>query len=288
MEGYRKEIQEILSKYGSLSEIIKKNGALAMADFAVSRFVELISKRYYKPSGTDYGLSEAVFQKPIDQFERYASIVSEIRKLSKKELLILDVGAGGKGVSSFEGLLAEKKCDFLLFDIKKNAFINLKKEAVIGDGCKLPFKNKAFDAVVSVDTVEHIPKPLRHNFYNELRRVCKKRLIITCPLQSDDGAFQGRTYDIIFQHLYERDHGFKEPNTQQHIASNHPTLEEICSELPSAAIYGYKNCEVWLKYRLFSYKPFARLFSGLLYYLFWKKNNYKQPYWGAIVTLDIG
>jgi hypothetical protein len=138
-----------------------------------------------------------------------------------------------------------------------------------------------------VDTIEHIPKPLRPNLYKELTRVCKKKLIIACPLQSEDSTFQGRTYDILFQHFYENEHGFKEPNTKEHIASNHPTKEELGKAFPSASIQGYKNCDVWLRYMLFSCKPLTRLFSGLLYCLFWKKNNYKKPYWGAIVTLDI-
>jgi 2-polyprenyl-3-methyl-5-hydroxy-6-metoxy-1,4-benzoquinol methylase len=115
-------------------------------------------------------LSEAIFQKPIDQFERYASIAREIEKLGENKLLVLDVGAGGKGVSSYEGLFAEKNCAFILFDIKKDLLIELEKDSVIGDGCRLPFKTKAFDVVVSVDTVEHIQKPLHHYLYTELRR----------------------------------------------------------------------------------------------------------------------
>lgn len=286
MPSKRKEIQDILLSYGNVGKIIKKNTASVIADFAVSQLIDLISKRYYKPRGVCYGLSEAIFQKPIDQFERYASVVREIKKIGQNKLLVLDVGAGGKGVSSFEGLLMEKECTFVLFDIKKNVLVNL-KNAVMGDGCKLPFKTKVFDVVVSVDAVEHIPKPLRNRLYKELTRICKKKIIITCPLQSEDGTFQGRNFDILFQYSYEHEHKSKEPNTEEHIASNHPTKEEICEAFPGASIHGYKNCNVWLKYMSFSCRPLLRLFSGLFYYFFWRKNSNRRPYWGAVITLDL-
>lgn len=253
---------------------------------AIQPFLDNASKRFYRPRGTDYGLSEAIFRsKHIDQFERYVCAIKEIRKI-ESEVSVLEIGAGGEGISYFSNLL--KSCNFFLFDVRKDAFNGLKKkQTIIGDGCRLPFRDKAFDVIVSVDAVEHIPKLIRHNFYKELKRVCKKRLIITCPLQSSDAAFQGEKYDIIFQYFYERAHGVKEPNTEQHIASGHPTLEEINRELPNPAIYGYKNCDVWLKYMLFACKPFIGFFCGMLYYLFWKKAKDKPPYWGAIITSDL-
>lgn len=222
--------------------------------------------------------------KQINRFDRYSFAVNEIKKM-ESNLSVLDMGAGGEGISYFSNLL--EKCEFFLFDIKKDAFKGLRnKQAIIGDGCRLPFKDKAFDVVVSIDAVEHIPKFIRHSLYTELQRVCKKRLIITCPLQSKDGVFQGRKYDVIFQHFYEQAHGTKEPNTAQHIASNHPTLDEINRELRNPVIRGYKNCDAWLKYMLFAGKPIIRFFCGMLYYLFWKKND-EPPYWGAIITLDL-
>jgi len=285
MESYRKEIQTKLLKYGSLKEIVKKNGVLVIIDSAIQTFLDLASKRLYRPSGTDYGLSEVFFRsKCIDQFERYACAVKEIRKI-ESEVTVLEIGAGGEGISYFSNLL--KKCNFFLFDIKKDAFTGLKKkQAIIGDGCRLPFRDKAFDVIVSVDTVEHIPKSLRHNFYKELKRVCKKRIILTCPIQSSDGIFQGKKYDVTFQYLYERNYGVRETNTAQHIAAGHPTLEEIKRAIPDSAIYGYKNCDIWLKYMLFSSKPFLGLFCGLLYWLLWKRNDDKPPYWGGIIVSD--
>jgi len=285
MKGYRKEIQTKLLKYGSLKQIIRENGVLTIIDFAISNFLDLMSKQFYKSNGADYRLSEAFFRsRGIDRWSRYAHVANEIRKMKGKELSVLDVGSGGQGISSFLSSL-RKDCDLFLLDVRKDALKGLRKaHPVIGDGYKLPFIDKAFDVVVSVDTIEHIPKSNRYTFFKELKRVYKKKIVITCPIQSDDGIFQGRKYDIAFQHLYERNYGVKEPNTAQHIAAGHPTIEEIKKVLPHSVIYGYKNCDVWLKYKLFSLKPLLGLFCGLVYYQFWKKNDNKPPYWGAITV----
>jgi ubiquinone/menaquinone biosynthesis C-methylase UbiE len=285
MENCQKILRKSLLKYGSIKEIIKKAGIFAITDSIIQIFVDLASKRLYRPSSTNYGLQEVFFRsKYIDQFERYACVVNNIQKTGSK-VSVLEIGAGGEGLSKFSNLL--EQCDFFLFDVRKEAVTGLKKkQVIIGDGCRLPFRDKSFDVIVSVDAVEHIPKSVRHSFYAELQRVCKKSLIITCPLQSNNGVFQGETYDIVFQHFYEHDYGFKEPNTAQHIASKHPTLEEINRELNNPTICGYKNCDVWLKYMLFASKPFIGFFCGVLYYLFWKKNSVAPPYWGAIITSD--
>ena len=281
MDNYQKDIQKGLLKYGSFTDAIKQNGVLPTVDFALSIVLDAASKKFYRPTGTDFTLREAIFRsRNIDQFERYAGAIKEIRKIDANHLSVLEVGAGGEGTSFFSNLL-KGPCDFFLLDIRKDAFRGLKKkQAIIGDGCKLPFKDKSFDVVVSVDSLEHIPKSIRQNFYKELKRVGLKKLIVVCPLQSDDGLFQGKKYDTIFQHFYESNHGFKEPNTAQHIASSHPTVEEITLFL-NPIIHGYKNCTVWLSYMLFSDRPFIGFFSGFLYFFFWKKSNEKPPILGC-------
>jgi ubiquinone/menaquinone biosynthesis C-methylase UbiE len=289
METNRREIQAKLLKYGSLYELVRKVGIINIIDFAITTFINIISERFYRPRRTDYGLLEALFNpRSIDRWSRYTYVISDIQKLETMNK-ILEVGSGGAGVTSF----ISQDYEIFLVDVQKDVFQGLKiahsrmVHSIVGDGCRLPFRDKAFDAVISVDTVEHIPKLIRNNFYNELKRVCKKKVVLTCPMQSNDGIFQGKNYDMAFQYLYERNYGVKEPNTAQHIAAGHPTLEEIKREFSDPEIHGYKNCEVWLKYMLFSRKSLVGLFCGLLYYLLWKKDDNKPPYWGAIVVSNL-
>jgi len=243
MGSYRKEIQTKLLKYGSLKEIVRKWGVLTIIYFAISNFLDVMSKRFYRLRGTDYGLLETLFHpRGIDRWSRYAYVVNEIKKLETMNK-ILEVGSGGGGVTSF----ISQDYEIFLVDVQKDVFQGLKiahsrmVHSIVGDGCRLPFRDKAFDVVISVDTVEHIPKLIRNNFYNELKRVCKKKVVLTCPMQSNDGIFQGKNYDMAFQYLYERNYGVKEPNTAQHIAAGHPTLEEIKREFSDPEIHGYQK-----------------------------------------------
>jgi hypothetical protein len=287
MVQLQREILGNLRKYGSLKELIKEKGFLSLLDFIVTGVIHKTLKRTYRPLRNNYGLSESLFcPQPVNQFERYARVINEIRQMDADTISVLEVGAGGEGLSFFSSIL-KKKCNFFLVDINKQVSGDFKrKQAVICDGCRLPFKNKAFDVTVLADVLEHVPKINRPTFYVELKRVCKKKLIVTCPLQSDDGMFQGKKYDVTFQHFFEIAYGRKEPNTAEHISANHPTLSEINENLPGSTVYGYWNCNLWLKYMLFSNKPLMGLFSGVFYYLFWKKDANKPPYWGGIITLN--
>ena len=284
MVSYRKTIKSKLLEYGGFREIIRKNGVLTIIDSVISGFLNSMSKRFYQPNGACYGLPEAFFRsRDIDRWSRYAHIMNEFRKTNGQEFSVLDVGSGGPGIHIF--LSSLKSSHVFLLDIQREVLKGLKGvHRVVGDGCRLPFKDKTFDIVVSVDTAEHVARSIRHSFYGELKRVHKEKIIITCPMQSDDCLFDGKTYDILFQHYYKEKRGIEEPNTAQHIASSHPTVSEIKKEFPNSTIRGYKNCDVWLKYMLFSGKPFIGLFTGLLYYLFWRKDDNKPPYWGAIVV----
>jgi ubiquinone/menaquinone biosynthesis C-methylase UbiE len=287
MEINRREIQAKLLKYGGLYNLLRKTGIITIIDFAVTTFINIIFKKlkyFYRLRSTDYGLLEALFYpRNIDQWSRYAHVVNEIKKFKTKGK-ILEVGSGESGIISF---FFSQEYEIFLVDIREDVFKGLRRaHCIVGDGCRLPFRDKAFDIVISVDTVEHIPKPIRHNFYKELKRVAREKIILSCPLQSNDGMFQGKNYDIIFQTLYEKIYGVKEPNTAQHIAAGHPTLEEIKKEFSDPIIHGYKNCEVWLKYMLFSHKPLLGLFCGLLYCLLWKKDDKKPPFYGAIIVIS--
>lgn len=66
-------------KYWSLKETIKKNGVLTTIDFAISEFLEIASKRFYRPRSADYGLSEVLFySKRVDHFENILKLLLTI------------------------------------------------------------------------------------------------------------------------------------------------------------------------------------------------------------------
>lgn len=46
---------------------------------------------------------------------------------------------------------------------------------------KLKFKNKSFDAVVCLETIEHLKKPISESLIKEIERIAKKLVVISCP-----------------------------------------------------------------------------------------------------------
>lgn len=73
-------------------------------------------------------------------------------------------------------------CDINIPDsVKKNEKGNL--HFVEGNACNLPFEDNYFDVVISCHTLEHIVDAKKA--YEELKRVCKKKLIIIVPCQRE-------------------------------------------------------------------------------------------------------
>jgi ubiquinone/menaquinone biosynthesis C-methylase UbiE len=252
-----------------------------------SHIIERFQKRFCRISDK-FGLGEAIlFTKSIDRWRRYAIAQAKIREMKSDKLTILDVGSGGIGISILQNSL-KKDCIFYLLDITSEVFRNLTSPyRIVGDACQLPFRSKVFDVVVSTDMIEHISKPIRIGFWKEIERVCKGRIIVTCPMQSANGFFQGARYDILYQRLFEKRYGSRDPNTEQHIAAGHPTLEEVRGVLRDPEIKGFNNCAIWIKYMSLSYRPIAGIVSGLIYYLLWKKLDDRPPFWSAVITLDV-
>jgi ubiquinone/menaquinone biosynthesis C-methylase UbiE len=271
---------------------MKKTNTIRMKawDCLLHQLVGIFRKtrwRVYKMNRNKFGLLEAFFfPTTIDGWMRYADVIDQIKKTKRRDLLILDVGAGGSGIARFLDPLTNS---IFLVDIKRHLLTEARNKnclLVVADGAHLPFKDRPFNIVVSVATIEHITRSRRPMFLNELKRVCKEELILYFPAQSDDGEFKGREWDFRFQAAHKRVFGFEESNTTEHIVSSHPTTEEVRNTFPNIHIYGRKNCEVWFKYMMFSRKPFIGIFAGLVYYLFWNGNDYKPPFYECLAILE--
>lgn len=89
----------------------------------------------------------------------------------KHEMIVLDLGAGEKGMIS---LFKDRKLKIIGFDIsaqqlKKNRNLTYR---VCGDAQQLPFKDECVHIIISQWLVEHLPNP--KCFYKESRRILKK------------------------------------------------------------------------------------------------------------------
>lgn len=268
----------------------ERSMVLKSPGLVLCRLLGPFKKRFYKEKELKYGLLDALFfARDIDVWTRYADVIREIREIhseNKRIRSILEVGSGPGAILEF---LEKPKFALTLVDISKKAFAETKDGAniVVADGCMLPFKDHAFDATIAVDTLEHVPKKLRHDFLKELKRSCKKELFLHFPVQSSNGLFKGRTYDIEFQNVHKRIFRSEDSKTAEHIRRLHPTLDEVRDEFPNAKIVGRQNCDIWLKYMILSRRALVGFFTGIIYFLFWKRRDNMPPYWGCMISLDI-
>lgn len=104
---------------------------------------------------------------------RYLPIVHEIKKTAFAS--ILEVGSGGLGIAPYLGReITGIDSDF---SGPKHPLLKM----VQGTGENLPFGDKSFDIVISVDTLEHVLPKNRISVILEMVRVAKKEIIIAVP-----------------------------------------------------------------------------------------------------------
>lgn len=119
--------------------------------------------------------------------------------------IVLDIASGaGYGAA----LLADKAKKIIGMDFSNDAVKYAKSlynkknlEYIQGDAQKMPFKDSSFDVVVSLETIEHLPRP--EEFVKEVIRVLKPDGIFYVSTPNDDEFTEGNEY-----HLHEFD--FKE------------------------------------------------------------------------------
>jgi len=176
---------------------------------------------------------------PFDQYQRYRLVADLLEQLrgERDSLVVLDVGGRTALLRTFlEGDRIH------LVDVEESEEPGL----VLGDGAKLPFGDSTVDAVVTIDTLEHVPPAGRASFVAECARVARRWVVIAGPFATEGvaeaeerlGSFVGEKLGIVHRYLNEHhEHGL-------------PSLEETEDELRSAGgvvrSVGHANLERWL------------------------------------------
>jgi ubiquinone/menaquinone biosynthesis C-methylase UbiE len=86
---------------------------------------------------------------------------------------ILEIGVGSSIVAE---ILKENGLKVTTMDIEEEL-----NPDIVGDIRKIPFKDESFDAVVSFETLEHLPFEIFSPALKEMRRVSKKYVFISVP-----------------------------------------------------------------------------------------------------------
>jgi len=99
---------------------------------------------------------------------------------------ILDVGCGnGAFINTIASTFLNKFDRIVGLDSSKAALKYVKVEKYNVSISKLPFENKSFDLVTSLEILEHLPQEDFGRGILEIQRVAKKYIIITVPNKED-------------------------------------------------------------------------------------------------------
>lgn len=111
---------------------------------------------------------------PFDHYQRYAAATHLLQALNLQGARVLEVGANR------QRLLGQflPSASLLYTDLHAEGD---EKDFVVADATALPFADQAFDAVVSLDVIEHIPAHLRARAISEMARVAGTAVIVGFP-----------------------------------------------------------------------------------------------------------
>jgi DNA repair exonuclease SbcCD ATPase subunit len=176
---------------------------------------------------------------PFDQFQRYqlvSEIIEELRPPGTM-LRILDVGGRTGLLRSF---LPRDRVE--LVDVEPS----YERGLVLGDGCALPFRDRAVDVVCGFDTLEHVPPAQRQAFVRECARVARTHVILAGPYHT---ARVEQAEQLLARFLREK-LAYHHRYLEEHRANGLPDRAEVEAELSArgaqVAALGHGNLERWL------------------------------------------
>ena len=181
-------------------------------------------------------LETAAQRMPFDQFGRYHMLreaLDAARKvLDQAQFSVLDVGGYFKDRTGQDTLPI---VEFLPHDqVTVLDVVECDLPGYIkGDGAALDFKTDGFDFVVTADTLEHIPRPRREAFWQELLRVAKHGVVLLAPFGTPEVE---AAEAIVFAYIKEELH-VEQAQLQEHKEYGLPRLEEWQAYFDKQGIY---------------------------------------------------
>ncbi len=165
----------------------------------------------------------------LDLIHRYRGI---IKNLPNAKITILDIGGGEKSIRPF----VDGQYNITSADVEFRGKKMVKTVKTSAD--KLPFKNKSFDVVVSIDALEHFPKEKRRKSIQEMLRVARKKVILACPCGKESEKYEIKLIK------FARKLGKELPWLEEHQKEGLPEEKEILAYFGESNIKVKKNCNL--------------------------------------------
>jgi SAM-dependent methyltransferase len=165
---------------------------------------------------------------PFDLYQRTRDIREIVdiivQETGKKRLKILDIGGFRIDAEERDDLLLKEFLpghDIYCLDLVRSVVPGY----IQGDGTQLPFKENAFDVVVTSDVYEHVPPEDRGKFQENLVRVVKPDgfVILGAPFYSEKNAL---AENILFEYIRKALHS-EHRQLKEHIENRLPDAEEL-------------------------------------------------------------
>lgn len=157
---------------------------------------------------------------------------------------VLDVGSGSEGITTLlppNWQATALDADFTDYAPAASS-PRLTASQMLGDVRSMPFDDRAFDVVVAVDLLEHVPAVDRQRAVSEICRVSRRLAVIACPVGDAALAADQRLADRIAERgrplpgwLAEHlDHGFPQIRTITDAASRFGPIRVVGNESVAA------------------------------------------------------
>lgn len=160
----------------------------------------------------------------LDVELRYRAVARLLRPEVKPGTRVLEPGAGAVSIGGYVG------CRSTAIDTMFDTAPSEGTDRVRASVACLPFPDRSWDIVVSVDMLEHIPPALRTQALSEMIRVARRMLVLAVPV--GDAAFQ---QDVELHEYYIAKHGEPHRFTREHVEFGLPKLAETSASLAAAA-----------------------------------------------------
>lgn len=190
-----------------------------------------------------------------DAFTRF-HICKEIlaQSFGQKAVKLLDVGGGSQ---YFRVALEQAKLSYQLtvIDILPPPQEVNGYAYVQGDATKMDFADESFDAVVSMDVLEHVSDAQKATFLQECYRVAKDLVVIAAPFDSPAVTEAETMANDFFRSFHGRDH----PWLIEHFEQNKPKVALIEREIARFGCpylhFESNHLPAWLKMILINFMP---------------------------------
>jgi hypothetical protein len=193
------------------------------------------------PPDSEQGAQEpfALVSLPFDLYQRHKLVQEAVDRIFgwSRRLAILDVGGASGRLRAF---------------FPRDRVVVVDREGQAGDidaraeAFKLPFGDRAFDVVVSLDTLEHIAPRQRPVFLQELARVTRDVVMVAAPFAGPLVAEAESILEAFLQKRLKLEHRFLAEHTRHGLPDRNEVSQMLARSVGTVVAVPNGNLDRWL------------------------------------------